>query len=140
MNLCCLPLPGTARNDTVEYYPCLTWLFLSRSERDLAPKKPSNYPIYSSCDYTLFSSLEAISFYPFLLLFTSLFLSPFFSFRTTTHTSLYCQFLLSFIAQDDSHCYPCPGLISFSFYAPCNEFPFHRFQSLIVYCIIIMHV
>lgn len=137
---CCLLLPDTARNDTVEYYPCLTWFSLVKVKAWPRPKR--NPQIIRSILLTI--TLCLVHLKPFLFIFAPFFFLPFtpispFS-RATTHTSLYCQFLFSFMVEDDSHCYPFPGLISISFYAPCNEFPFHRFQSLIVYCIIIMHV
>ena len=75
-------------------------------------------------------------------------LKPFLHFLSHIHSrknlsSDYTHFTLlsvsSLFMADEFHCYPSPGLVFFSFYAPYSVFSFHRFQSLIVYCIIIMH-
>lgn len=99
-------------------------------------------------DYTLSSSLDNI--FPLLFTLYSL-LVPLARAKdvgvSETQRLHTLHFIVSFSSRfmaDDFHCYPSPissrFLSSILFAsAPCNVFPFHRFQSLIVYCIIIMH-
>lgn len=102
----------------------------------------SNYPFFlshkSRRDYSLLTSLDAI--HGFLSLFIHFHSKPHVD-REMLHT---LHFIVSFSSAFTADFASLPLLSAFasvshcSFYARQDGFPFHRFQSLTVYCIIIM--
>jgi hypothetical protein len=117
---------------------------------DCGDKVESNYPFSLLLshslegDYTLFTSLDTVHV-AISLAFYSL---PLEATRTRsiercyTHFGFIVSFSFRLLWQTSLlfHCYPPspPSAARCSFYARQDGFPFHRFQSLTVYCIVIM--